>query len=118
MIMHFRKCALILASLAFALDASAAPVELVKGKLVGGGGSDDVSVTILSEQGKKIEAYCVGKCGDWFVDAGEGESVKLNPKLKGKPVSATIATERNAGRIAGPDDNERFQFIKSITLGR
>lgn len=116
--MHSMKLAFTLASLAVALNAGAAPGELVKGKLVGGGGNDDVSVTILSDQGKKIEAYCVGKCGDWFVEAGEDESVKLNPKLKGKPVTATIATERNAGRIAGPDDDERFQFIKSISLGK
>ncbi|KQV53725.1 MULTISPECIES: hypothetical protein [unclassified Duganella] len=93
-----------------------APTVLVKGKLVDGGGNDDMSVTILSEQGKKIRAYCVGQCGDWFVEAAGGEYQALNPKLKGKPVTATIATERNAGRIAGPGDDERFKFVKSIAF--
>jgi len=116
--MHSKKFLFILASLAFAGSAAAAPGQLVKGKLVDGGGGDDMSVTILSDQGRKIQAYCAGQCGDWFVEAGGGEYSTLNPKLKGKPVSATIATERNAGRVAGPSDDERFQFIKSITLGK
>jgi hypothetical protein len=119
--MHFKKFDFILvglASLVFALNVSAAPLELVKGKLVDGGGGDDMSVTILSGQGRKINAYCAGQCGDWFVAAGDGEYMTLKPKLKGKAVTATIATERNAGRVAGPDDDERFKFIKSITLAK
>lgn len=115
---YSKKCALILAGLAFAGSAAAAPGELVKGKLIDGGGGDDMGVTILSEQGKKINAYCAGQCGDWFVAAADGEYMTLNPKLKGKAVTATIATERNAGRVAGPGDDERFKFIKSITLAK
>ncbi|SFF54655.1 hypothetical protein SAMN05518865_101393 [Duganella sp. CF458] len=75
--MHSNKFLFILASLAFAGSTAAAPGQLVKGKLVDGGG-----------------------------------------KLKGKPVSATIATGRNAGRIAGPDDDERVQFIQSISFSK
>ncbi len=117
--MHSNNFLFILASLAIAGSAAAAaPSQLVKGKLVDGGGGDDMSVTILSDQGKKIQAYCAGQCGDWFVEAAEGEYSTLNPKLKGKPVIATIATERNAGRVAGPGDDERFQFIKRIAIGK
>lgn len=116
MTIYSNKFACVLASLAFAGSALAAPGELVKGKLVDGGGGDDMSVTILSEQGKKIRAYCSGKCGEWFVEAGGGEYMTLDPKLKGKAVTATIATERNAGRVAGPGDDERFKFIKSISF--
>lgn len=118
MTLQSKKIEFILASLAFAGSAVAAPGELVKGKLVDGGGGDDMSVTILSDQGKKISAYCSTRCGDWFVEASDGEYMTLNPKLKGKAVTATIATERNAGRVAGPGDDERFKFIKSITLAK
>jgi len=118
MTIYAMKSVFILAGLAFAGSVLAAPGELVKGKLVDGGGGDDMSVTILSEQGRKINAYCNTKCGDWFVAASDGEYMTLNPKLKGKAVTATIATERNAGRVAGPGDDERFKFIKSITLAK
>ncbi|MGW8394516.1 hypothetical protein [Pseudoduganella sp. HUAS MS19] len=118
MTMFPKKFVIILAGLALAGSAAAAPGQQVKGKLVDGGGGDDMSVTILSAQGKEIRAYCAGQCGDWFVEAGEGEYMTLNPKLKGKAVSATIATERNAGRVAGPGDDERFQFIKSIAFSK
>ncbi|HEY0587798.1 MAG TPA: hypothetical protein VGD52_16810 [Pseudoduganella sp.] len=113
-----KKFGFILASMALAGSAVAASGELVKGKLVDGGGGDDMGVTILSDQGKKINAYCAGQCGDWFVAAADGEYMTLNPKLKGKAVTATIATERNAGRVAGPGDDERFKFIKRITLAK
>jgi len=36
--------------------------------------------------------------------------------LIGKKVELSVATERNGGRIAGPDENERLLFVKSGKL--
>ncbi|WP_426164939.1 hypothetical protein [Pseudoduganella sp. R-34] len=93
------------------------PTELVKGKLVGGGGLDNYSLKIRTENGKEIQAYCTTHCGDWFTEPDKDDVVSLKPSLRGKPVSARIATERNNGRIAGPDDADRLVFIKSAAIG-
>lgn len=90
--------------------------QSITGVLIFGGGIDDNSVTIQTDDGNEINAYCDGKCGDWFVDDIEGNTggTILDESLKGKKVSAVIATETSNGRIAGPGDDEEFVFVKEI----
>lgn len=95
----------------------APPSELVKGRLVGGGGLDNYSLRIRPDHGPVIEAYCTNHCGDWFTAPDKNDVVKLKSKLFGKQVSVRVATERNNGRLAGPGDDEYLVFIKSATLG-
>ena len=95
----------------------AIPAELVKGKLVGGGGIDNYFLRIRLDDGKVIHAYCTTRCGDWFTDPDKNDVVKLKPGLRGKQVSARIVTERNGGRIAGPGEDDSLEFIKSAKIG-
>lgn len=82
--------------------------QTITGVLLSGGGIDDLSITIQTEDGKKVQAYCDQHCGDWFVDDEEGNTggSLLNRAFEGKSVSAVIATEISLGRIAGPGDDK------------
>lgn len=88
------------------------------GVLITGGGIDDNTVTVLTDDGRRAKAYCTDHCGDdWFVPRNEGEDGNdLSPSLIGKNVSITIANERNKSRIAGPAEDEMLLFIKNIQL--
>ncbi|XLZ69572.1 hypothetical protein ABT364_24025 [Massilia sp. SR12] len=92
---------------------------LVTGHVLAGGGTQHRFLTIRLDRRHQFNAYCGTHCGNWFIPAGAGAAVKLNPKLAGKPIVATIATERNAGRIAGAREQERLHFIlrASIAMG-
>lgn len=92
--------------------------KTIEGVLLSGGGIDDNSVTIQTDDGVNINAYCISECGGWFVDDLEGNTGGqiLEESLKGKKISAVIATEASNGRIAGPSDDEEFTFIKEIEL--
>lgn len=93
--------------------ASAAPFD---GRLLGGGGTDDMRLIIQPLGGKKLEAYCDGHCGDWFDTLGESEVAKLKRALKNQKVRGELAVEPNRGRIAGPGANDRLLFIKNVRL--
>ncbi|RFP11930.1 MULTISPECIES: hypothetical protein [unclassified Duganella] len=116
------KKTLLLASLLLAafsvsaLSPTQPPTRKLTGRLMSGGGIDDVSVSVLSRDNAPIDAYCDGQCGDWFEPARNGEGVTLRPALIGKKVELSVATERNGKRIAGPDENERLLFVKSSKL--
>jgi len=87
------------------------------GVLIGGGGQDDNSIAVLTNDGRRAWAYCSGRCGDdWFVPEGgdAGEGTTLSPRLIGKNVSVTFANEPNKSRIVGPDENEMLVFVKKI----
>jgi hypothetical protein len=88
-------------------------VIAVSGILVGGGGIDDMSLSIKAENGEIIEAYCDQQCGDWF-DENEDAIVYLKRNLIGKNIFVEYAFEAGEGRVAGPSDDEQFNFIKNI----
>ena len=86
----------------------------VTGNLVAGGGIDDMQIIVQATAGSKVDAYCAGKCGDWF-EAEEGtEEFNLKKSIKGKKVVLEYAEEPNRGRIAGPGAKEKLLFVKKV----
>jgi hypothetical protein len=84
------------------------------GVLIAGGGQDDDGVSVLTDDGRRVWAYCTDNCGeDMFVPEGE-EGMTLKPSLLGKNVSVTIAYERNKVGIAGPSEDDMLFFVKNI----
>ncbi len=81
-----------------------------------GGGVDDLSLMLKNVQGKTIHAYCDQKCGKWFDPDEEIDGQTLKKQYFEKKVQADIKLEKNAGRVAGPSDDESFYFIKHIKL--
>ena len=86
----------------------------VKGKLIGGGGGDDMRIIVQSETGPNINAYCNTQCGDWFMAHRNGWSLKES--LKGKNVTLEYAAEPNGDRVAGPRTDTLFFFVKSVEI--
>jgi hypothetical protein len=86
----------------------------VRGKLIGGGGGDDMRIIVQSPTGSDIEAYCTTQCGDWFVDHPNGSSLKES--LKGRTVTLEYAAEPNGDRVAGSHADSPFFFVKSVDL--
>lgn len=82
----------------------------------GGGGGDDAFVTVLSEDGRRLQAYCLQQCGALFEDGAEGETLRLREALVGKPVQIRLAVEGNGGRVAGADGAERLVFVKRLRV--
>ncbi|MFT0692599.1 hypothetical protein ACDX34_00510 [Acinetobacter bereziniae] len=108
-----KKLSLILVSFAISLSAYAKTQNYI---LVGGSGVDDLSLMLKNVQGKTIHAYCDQKCGKWFDPDEEIDGQTLKKQYFEKKVQADIKLEKNAGRVAGPSDDESFYFIKHIKL--
>ena len=89
-----------------------------EGVLVAGGGIDDNSVTIRRDDGNRVRAMCDSACGDWFAPSGEGDEQRLKPGYVGRRVVATVRTEPNGGRVAGPGGEEPLVFLKTIRFVR
>lgn len=89
----------------------AAPVT---GKLIDGGGTDDMQITVQTTTGQKIHAYCADKCGDWFEEEVGTPVYKMKRSVKGKTVLFSYAVEQNGNRIVGPDGNDRLTFVKRV----
>ncbi|WP_371765130.1 hypothetical protein [Massilia sp.] len=87
-----------------------------QGYLFSGGGSDADQVTVLTDKGERIHAYCTRLCDDLFSEPDDHDVVSLRKDLVGRRVTVEVAIERNAGRIAGPGDGERIPFVKHIKL--
>ncbi len=87
-----------------------------QGYLFGGGGIDDYQVTVLTDKGERIHAYCAQLCDDLFSEPDDHDVVTLRKDLVGRRVAVEVAIERNAGRIAGPGDGERIALVKHIKL--
>ncbi|MDP5239421.1 hypothetical protein Q9Q94_07755 [Uliginosibacterium sp. 31-16] len=92
--------------------------EVFTGVLLGGGGLDDLSLSVQKPDGQKISAYCDGHCGDWFQETGESDVVTLKKSLRNRKVAIRVAKERNKDRIAGPGPGDILLFIKDIQLVR
>lgn len=87
-----------------------------QGYLLSGGGSDAGQVTVLTDKGERIHAYCTQLSQDLFSEPGDHDVVSLRKDLVGKRVTIEVAIERNAGRIPGPGDSERIPLVKHIKL--
>ena len=89
---------------------------IFQGYLFSGGGSDADQLTVLTDKGERIHAYCAPLCEDLFSEPDENDVVTLRKDLVGKRVEVEVAIERNAGRIPGPGDSERIPLVKRIKL--
>jgi hypothetical protein len=87
-----------------------------QGYLYSGGGIDDRFITVLTEQGERITAYCIEQCGGLFGAPDENDAVALRRDQVGRRVAVEVTIERNAGRIAGPGRDERIFLVKRIKL--
>lgn len=87
-----------------------------QGYLFSGGGTDAVSITVMTDKGERIRAYCMQYCGDLFSEPDENEVVDLRKDRVGRRVAVDVTIERNAGRIPGPDDNDRIALVKRLKL--
>ena len=87
-----------------------------QGYLFSGGGSDADQLTVLTDKGERIHAYCNQLCDDLFSEPDDHDVVTLRKELVGRRVAVEVAIERNAGRIPGPGDGERIPLVKHIKL--
>lgn len=88
----------------------------VTGVLLSGGGVDDWRIVVLTEGGRRIQAYCDGHCGaDWFV-ADQDDVATLRSSLQGRRVTLTVAIEPNRSRVAGAGDDDKLAFVKALKL--
>lgn len=92
--------------------------ETISGTLISGGGIDDLSITIFTADGRRIQAYCVGNCGDWFARTDGGDETVLSPRFAGRTVVLTVAPETNRSRIVGPSKDEKLIFVKQVRLNK
>jgi hypothetical protein len=87
-----------------------------QGYLFSGGGSDGDLLTVLTDKGERIFAYCTQLCQNLFAEPDEHDVVALRKDLVGRRVTVEVAIERNAGRIPGPGDGERIPLVRHIKL--
>lgn len=94
------------------------PVErsgVFQGYLFSGAGTDAVNISVMTEQGDRVFAYCGQKCSAAMFDGpDENDVVTLKKSWIGMRVEVEIKIERNAGRIAGPGDSERIPLVQRI----
>ena len=107
------KIAIAMLALALNLLSPSAHAQTYTGKIIAGGGIDDMQLSFRTDQRKTHSAYCNTKCGDWFVEDDQGIS-NLKKEMIGRRIKITIRMERNDGRVAGPSDEEEFFFIQDI----
>ena len=90
--------------------------EQVTGVLLSGGGVDDWRIVVLTDDGRRVQAYCDGHCtADWFV-TDEDDVAKLKGSLQGRRATLTVAIEPNRSRVAGAGDDDKLAFVKALKL--
>ena len=109
----------LLALLMVGLSAHAKDRTVV-GRLVGGGGIDDNSLTIVDskglfgKKGRKITAYCkISECDKLF-QHGADDLMELKPNYKGENAAVILTRRANNDEIAGPANDEMLYFVKKI----
>lgn len=112
-----RKISPALALLALLALPFLAQAQTYEGKIVEGGGIDDMQITVEISSSKSISAYCNQQCGDWFFEDDDAIS-HLRKSMVGRKVRVAVKREASAGRIAGPSDDEEFLFIKRLEFLR
>jgi hypothetical protein len=86
-----------------------------QGYLFSGGGSDADYLTVLTDRGERISAYCVEECEKLFgTDAND--IAFLRRDLVGRRVKIDVAIERNRGLIPGPGEDDRIPLVKRLVL--
>lgn len=106
-----------LALLALLALPAFAQAQTYEGKIVGGGGIDDMQITVRVSASLAVSAYCNRHCGDWFAEDQDAIS-HLRKAMVGRKVRIVVEREPNDGRVAGPSDDEEFLFIKRLELLR
>jgi hypothetical protein len=86
------------------------------GKLESAAGIDDYAITVRTDAGGAVHAYCDGHCDPGWFDTDANEAISLKRAMRGRKVVIDVATEHNGGRIAGPDRDEKLLFVKRIRL--
>lgn len=90
--------------------------ETFSGRLVGGGGIDNLALNIKAANGRTVHAYCNRHCADdWFV-TDRDEVSSLIRKFLNKPVTVTLMRQRSNGRIAGPGEDEVLTFVTALSF--
>jgi hypothetical protein len=87
----------------------------ISGTLTGGGGIDDMSLTVQDAQGHSVQAYCLSVCGDWFTDADKDGVVYLKQAYKQRKVLLEYTTEPNRDRVAGAGDDD-IEIVKKVSF--
>lgn len=108
------SCIALIALLALPVLSQAQTYE---GKMVDGGGIDDMQITVRVSPSLAVSAYCNRQCGDWFAEDEDAIS-HLRKAMVGRKVRIVVKREPNDGRVAGPSDEEEFLFIKRLELLR
>jgi len=88
----------------------------LRGTLESAAGIDDYAITVRTNAGGKVYAYCDGHCDLGWFDTDANEAISLKRSMRGRKVIIDVATEHNQGRIAGPDRDEKLLFVKRIRL--
>ncbi len=96
------------------LVSAVTTAKTITGVLVSGGGVDDMSLTVKMKNGHKVYVYCDNKCGNWFTTPDENDFISVKRNMIGKKVRVKYKLEANNNRIAGPSEEERFNFLKSL----
>ena len=86
-----------------------------QGYLFSGGGSDADFLSVLTDTGERVSAYCVQQCDKLFA-TDANDIAYLRREMVGRRVALVVAIERNGGRIPGPDDDDRIPMVKRLTL--
>ena len=115
--MNHRKISSCLALTALLALPVFAQAQTYEGKIVGGGGIDDMQITVRVSSSLAVSAYCNRQCGDWFAEDEDAIS-HLRKAMVGRKVRIVVEREPNDGRVAGPSDDEEFLFIKRLELLR
>lgn len=88
-----------------------------QGYLFDGGGTDAENIRVVTDKGDRIFAYCGGQqCQPLFGKRDEHDVVEVRKNLMGKRIEIEVKIERNAGRIAGPGDDDRIPLLKRFKL--
>ena len=106
--MKFKKLLLIALLAPQCLLANAASVT---GKLVDGGGVDDMFVVVRAANGHEVHAYCLRKCGSWFRAPDKDGVVALKPQFKGKKVVLQYVTRMNSDDAIAGEGNAPIEFV-------
>ena len=87
-----------------------------QGYLFSGGGADAYFVTVLTDKGERIFAYCDQQCDKLFGQPDDHDVVALRKELVGRRVAVQVEIVRKADRIPGPATNDRIPLVRTMKL--
>jgi hypothetical protein len=99
------------------LASQGAFAETYTGRLINGGGLEDMSLTIKTDDGKSVEGYCTATCGQLAFKEGKDGVSSLEKRFINKRVRVTIVKRKNTGiAVAGPAEDEVLPFVTQLTF--